>query len=166
MAAGLVEKSVDHRGEELPAGIYSLVTDDDLTASYKVRWREEDGDGVAHQRSKSFSVRKLGSPDRALEAATAYRRGALAAVSIEGSVAREDAAAAMSVEDLFQEWCVKRGAELSESYGNKAVRLWDNEIGGRQFARVRLDRLSRDPSILTRLQDDLAAEGMGAAKRR
>jgi hypothetical protein len=166
MAAGLVEKSVDHRGEELPAGIYSLVAEDDSTASYKVRWREEDGDGVARQRSKSFSVRKLGSADRALEAAAAWRRGALAAVKIEGSVAREDAAGAMSVEDLFQEWCVKRGAELSESYGNKAVRLWDNEIGGRQFARVRLDRLSRDPSILTRLQDDLVAEGMGAAKRR
>ncbi len=166
MATGLREKSVDHRGEELPAGIYSLVAEDDSTASYKVRWREEDGDGVPRQRSKSFSVRKLGSPDRALEAAAAYRRGALAAVKIDGSVARDDAAGAMSVEELFQEWCVKRGADLSESYGNKVVRLWDNEIASRQVARVRLDRLSRDPSILTRMQDDLAAEGMGAAKRR
>jgi hypothetical protein len=46
------------------------------------------------------------------------------------------------------------------------VRYWDREIAGRSIAHVRPERLSRDPSILTRFQDDLAAEGMDTAKRR
>ena len=166
MASKVAEINVDHRGNQLPAGVYGVINDGGGLSSYKVRWREEDEDGVERQRSKAFSVKKLGSPDRAMEAAIGFRGGAVEAVKVDGSVARADTAAAMSVDDLFKEWCVKRGADLSEGYGNKVVRYWDREISGRSIARVRLDRLSRDPSILTRFQDDLAAEGMGAAKRR
>jgi hypothetical protein len=166
MAAKLTEINVDHHGNELPAGVYGLIDGDGKLTSYKVRWREEDEDGVLRHPSKSFSVRKLGSPDRALAAAVSFRRGAVEAVKVDGSVARSDSAAAMTVEELFKEWCVKRGADLSEAYGDKVVRYWDREIATRSIAKVRLERLSRDPSILTRLQDDLAAEGMGAAKRR
>lgn len=165
MAGKLRERSIDHRGERLPAGIYAVVNGDDTIASYKVRWREEDQDGVARHPSKSFSVRKLGSADRALDAAVAFLREARSIVKVDGSVAKADTAGAMTVEELFREWCVMRGAELSQNYGEKVVRLWDNEIATRNIARVRLDRLSRDPSIIVRFQDSLVAEGMPASKR-
>jgi AP2 domain len=166
MARKWSEISTDHDGNPLPAGVYGLVDEAGKLSSYKVRWREEDEDGVGRHRSKSFSVRKFGSAARALNAAIEFRRGAVAAVRVDGAVQPIDAAAAMTVEELFQEWCVKRGADLSEGYGKKVVRYWDQEIGSRSISRVRLERLSRDPAILTRFQDDLATEGMGAAKRR
>ena len=166
MASKTAEINLDHHGNPLPAGIYGLVDEGERLSGYKVRWREEDEDGVPRHRSRSFSVKKLGSEERALSAAVAYRSGAVEAVRVDGAVMRSDGAAAMTVEELFKEWCVKRGADLSEGYGNKVVRYWDREIAGRPVARVRLERLSRDPSILTHFQDDLVTEGMGAAKRR
>jgi hypothetical protein len=160
------EIKVDRAGNELPAGVYGLVDGSGECLGYKVRWREEDGDGIGRHRSKSFSVRKLGSSDRALAAAVEFRGGAVTAVRVDGAVQRTDGAAMMTLEELFREWCVKRGADLSESYGRKIVRYWDNEIGSRSISRVRLERLSRDPEIVVRFQDELATEGMGAAKRR
>ena len=166
MAAKTAEINVDHHGNELPAGVYALLAEDGTLTRYKVRWREEDEDSILRHPSKSFSVRKLGLADRALATAISFRSGAVESVKVDGSVARSDSAAAMTVDELFKEWCVKRGPDLSETYGHKVVRYWDREIATRSIAKVRLERLSRDPSILTRLQDDLAAEGMGAAKRR
>jgi hypothetical protein len=166
MASKLTEINLDHNGNPLPPGVYGVVGPDASLRGYKVRWREEGEDGVERQRSKSFSVRKLRSEARALSAAVEFRQGVEMAVRVDGAVQPVDAAAAMTVEELFQEWCVKRGADLSEGYGKKVVRYWDQEIGTRSIARVRLERLSRDPAILTRLQDDLATEGMTVAKRR
>jgi len=166
MAAKLVEINVDHHGNQLPAGVYGLVDPDGRLVSYKIRWREEDEDGVPRQPSKSFSLRKLGSADRALEAAIGYLQAAVETVRVDGAVARPDGAAGMSVEELFREWIAKHGAELSEGYGKKVVRYWDNDIAGHSIARVRLARLAEDPSIITRFHDKLIEEGMGAAKRR
>ncbi len=146
-------------------GSIGRAREDGTIVSYKTRWREEDEDGVTRNSSKSFSVRKMGSPDRALEAAIAFRRGALDVVRVDGSVMRPDAAGAMTVEELFQEWCVKHGAGLSKRYGEKVVGLWDREVSTRSIARVRLDRLSADPSIITRFQDALVSEGMAASMR-
>lgn len=67
--------------------------------------------------------------------------------------------------ELFQEWCVGRGARLSERYAEAAVRRWDREVAPRSIARVRLERLSRDPSIITRFQDELEAAGVTASNR-
>lgn len=166
MAGKLTEINVDHHGNPLPAGVYGLIDSGGRLVSYKIRWREEDEDGVPRQPSKSFSVRKLGSADRALEAAVSYLRAAVETVRVDGAVARPDGAAAMSVEELFREWIAKHGADLSEGYGKKVVRYWDNDIAEHSIARVRLARLAEDPSIITRFHDKLIEEGMGAAKRR
>ena len=165
MAAKLTETGVDHLGRALPRGVYGCLREDGTTASYKIRWREEDRDGVPRQAAKSFSIRKLGSPDRALEAAIAYREQAVRIARVEGTVMRSDPAATMTVAELFQEWCVKRGAGLSARYAEDAVRRWDREVASRSIARVRLERLSRDPSIITRFQDELAAAGVTASNR-
>lgn len=69
------------------------------------------------------------------------------------SVLRADPAGRMTVDDLFKEWCVKRGPSLSERYAEEAIRLWDRQIASRSIARVRLARLSQDPSLLVRFQD-------------
>lgn len=70
---------------------------------YKVRWREEGLDGVPRNAAKSFSARKLGSLDRALEAAVAYREQAVQVAEADGTVLRADPAASMTVGELFQE---------------------------------------------------------------
>ena len=165
MAMKLTETGVDHLGRALPRGVYGCVREDGTTASYKIRWREEGRDGVPRNAAKSFSVRKLSSPDRALEAAIAYREQAVRIARLEGAVLRSDPAATMTVAELFQEWCVKRGAALSKRYAEDAVRRWDREVASRSIARVRLERLSRDPSIITRFQDELAAAGVTASNR-
>ena len=165
MPLKLAETRVDHKGRALPAGIYSLAKGDGAIVSYKVRWREESDNGVRRNAAKSFSVRRLGSADRALEAARGYRKDALQIASAGDTVLRPDAAAGQTIEELFREWCATRGPSLSKRYAEDAVRRWDREIGSRSIARVRLDRLSRDPSILTRFQDELEAEGISAANR-
>jgi integrase len=140
--------------------------DNSEIVSYTVRWREDGEDGVRRQPRKSFSVSKCGSLDRALKAATAFLAGAREAVKVDGSVARPDTAEAMTIEEGFREWLSLHGPDLSESYADKAVRLWDREIATRSIARVRLGQISRDPTIITRFQDALVAEGIGRSKRR
>lgn len=164
MPLKLTETRIDHKGRALPPGVYGLAKENDAIASYKVRWREE-SDGVRRNAAKSFSVRRLGSADRALDAARSYREEAVQIAATGDTVVRPDVAAGMTVEELFGEWCVKRGPSLSSRYAEDAVRNWDREIGTRSIARVRLDRLSRDPSILTRFQDELEVEGISAANR-
>ncbi len=164
MAENLRETGLDHRGNRLPRGIFAQVRADDSIAAYKIRWRADGADGVRRNASKSFSVRKLGSADRALASAMLHREEAVGGggAAVE---ARPQPEERMTVEDLFQEWCVKHAAGLSRSYGEKAVRMWDAEIASRSIAKVRLERLSADPAILVRFQDSLAAEGVGASKR-
>ena len=164
MASKHRPQRVDHRGESLPRGVYPQSADGAITG-YKVRWREEGLDGVPRNAAKSFSARKLGSLDRALEAAVAYREQAVRVAEADGAVLRVDPAASMTVGELFQEWCVGRGARLSERYAEAAVRRWDREVAPRSIARVRLERLSRDPSIITRFQDELEAAGVTASNR-
>jgi len=166
MAVKLVEIGTDHLGRELPRGIYGCATGDGEIRSYKVRWREESEDGVRFQRSKSFSAKKLGSLDRALEAAFAYAEEVTAIIKVAGAVAKADAAEAMTVDDVFKEWLVGRAATLSPRYGDDSVRIWDRDIATRPIAAVRLDRLSRDPSIIVRFQDALIHDGLGASRRR
>ncbi len=167
MALAIRETNLDHHGNELPSDVFACARKDNgEIVSFKVRWREEDEDGVPRQPSKSFSARKHGSLDRALEAASIFLSGAKEAVRVDGSVARQDTAAAMTIEEVFREWVVNRGAEIQEETAERVVRLWDREIAPRSIARVRVDRLSQDPSILTRFQDALRKEGMKPSKRR
>ncbi len=167
MALPIREIGTDHHGKELPPGVFACARKDNgEIVSFKVRWREEDENGIRRQASKSFSERKAGSLDRALEEAVAFLAGAREAVKVDGSVAKPDTSGAMTTEEGFREWITNHGPELSQGYAEKSVRLWDREIATRPLARVRLDRISQDPATLTRFQDALVAEGMGASKRR
>lgn len=167
MASEAKDKGLDHHGNPLPADVYASTRKDGSIAGYRVRWREEDEDGIKRQPSKSFSARSCGgSLDQALTEAVAFLDGAQEAVRIDGAVSRPDADNAITVEDGFGEWVVHKASTLSNDYADKAVRLWDKEIATRPISRVRLDRLSRDESIIVRFQDKLIAEGMSASKRR
>ena len=167
MALALRQIGVDHHGNELPSSVFAMARKDTgAIVSYTVRWWEEDEDGIRRQPRKSFSERKCGSLDRALEAAVAFLAGAREAVKVDGSVAKPDTARTMTVEEGFREWLTIHGPEVSEGYAEKAVRMWDNEIATRSIAKVRLDRISNDEGTLARFQDTLVSEGMGPAKRR
>jgi hypothetical protein len=98
MALKWREIGTDHHNNELPDGISATARKDDgAIIGYRVRWWEEDEDGIKRQPSKSFSARKFGgSLDRALEAAIAFLAGAREAVKVDGGVAREDTASAMT----------------------------------------------------------------------
>lgn len=81
-------------------------------------------------------------------------------------VLRPDGAARMTVDDLFKAWLTEHAAiNLSERYATDAARWWDREIATRPIVRVRLTRLAEDPGLITRLQDELAAERLSAASR-
>jgi integrase len=166
MALKAKDKGIDHSGNELPPDVYASARQDGSIAGYRVRWREEDEDGVTRQPSKSFSARKAGSLDQALAAAVAFLDGAREAVRVDGAVAKPDAAATMPLETGFGEWVVGRAPDLSPDYADKAVRLWDKEIATRSFARVGLGRLNTDPAIIVRFQDSLVKDGLGTSKRR
>jgi integrase len=159
------KKRVDHRGRDLPAGIYPVLDDTGQLSAYKARWREDDADGVTRHSAKSFSITDTGSADAALAEASLYREQALKVVQIEGSVLRGDPAERMTVNELFAEWCVGRGAELTERYCEKVARCWDREIASRHISRVRLGRLSQDPALITRFHDELLAAGVKPANR-
>jgi hypothetical protein len=73
VAAKLTEIRIDHNGDSLPPGVYALAREDGAIVGYKARWREEGADGVRGNAAKRFSVRKLGSLERARAEATAYR---------------------------------------------------------------------------------------------
>ena len=164
MSPKAADRRLDHRGRTLPPGIYPQGKAGAISG-YKARWREEDSDGVPRNAAKSFSARKLGSLDRALETAVAFREQALRIAAVDGEVLRADPAASMTVGELFQEWCRGRGSEVSKRYAEDSVRRWDREVASRSIARVRLERLSRDPSLITRFQDELAADGVTASNR-
>jgi hypothetical protein len=167
MALAVRQISTDHNGNDLPPGVFALARKDSgAIVSYTVRWWEEDEDGIRRQPRKSFSVSKCGSLDRALDEAVTFLAGAREAVKVDGSVAKPDTAGAMTTEEGFREWLTHHGPEVSQGYAEKVVRLWDREIATRPIARVRLDRISHDAATLTRFQDALVAEGMGASKRR
>ena len=166
MPVKLVEIRTDHQGRELPKGVYGCATEAGELVSYKVRWREEDENGVKGQRSKSFSAAKLGSLDRALERALDYAKEVAKIIEARGAVQRVDAAGALTVDDLFKEWLVGRAASLSPRYGEQCVYDWERDIATRPIAGVRLDRLSQDPSIVVRFQDALLREGLAAYRRR
>ena len=165
MALKLREIGVDHRGNELPDAVFGLSTEADELVGYKVRWREADENGVKRQRSKSFSARKLGSLDRALDGARSFSAEVQEIVGADGAVQKVDAASAMTVHEVFNEWVVKHLSTLSPGYGEKATRMWDREVACRPIAQVRLDRLSQDQSIIARFQDSLVTEGVPASNR-
>ena len=132
MAAKLTEIRIDHDGDPLPPGVYALAREDGAIVGYKVRWREEGDDGVRRNAAKRFSVRKLGSLERARAEATAYRQAAIEIAGRGELVLRPDSAARMTVGDLFKEWITEHAAlNLSERYATDAVRWWDREIATR-----------------------------------
>ncbi len=156
------EVGADHKGNELADGISGMVrTDTGMFTGYRIRWRQEDSDGVERQPSKSFSGKKHGGLDQALTAATAFLAGAHDAVKVDGSVPRIDPAANKTLETLLQEeWIKIRGKEVSAGYSHQMVSLWDRHISHRPLARTRLGRISDDPALLVRFQDELVAEGI------
>ncbi len=156
------EVGADHKGNELADGISGMVrTDTGMFTGYRIRWRQEDSDGVERQPSKSFSGKKHGGLDQALTAATAFLAGAHDAVKVDGSVPRTDPAANKTLETLLQEeWIKIRGKEVSAGYSHQMVSLWDRHISHRPLARTRLGRISDDPALLVRFQDELVAEGI------
>ena len=163
MGTRLTEARTDHNGRPLPAGIYALTREDGTIASYKTRWRAEDANGIIRNAAKSFSVQKLGSAANALDAAISHRKRSLnTPVTL---TPRPDPSAKTTLAQLFQEWCVKRGATLSQRYSEDAVKRWDREIAPRPISQVQLGRLSQDPSILTRFQDELEAAGLTPSTR-
>jgi hypothetical protein len=166
VAAKLTEIRIDHDGNPLPPGVYALARADGAIVGYKVRWREDGDDGVRRNAAKRFSVRKLGSLERARAEATAYRQAAMEIAGRGELVLRPDSAARMTVGDLFKEWITDHAAlNLSERYATDAVRWWDREIATRSIARVRLSRLADDPALITRFQDDLRVAGLTTASR-
>jgi len=158
------KKRLDH-GRALPVGIYPIVNDAGELSGYKARWREDDPDGVKRNSAKSFSIAQTGSADAALAEASLYRERALKVVKIEGSILRGDPAERLTLNELFAEWCVGRGPDLSERYSEKVARYWDREIASRRISKVRLGRLSQDPALITRFHDELLAAGVTPANR-
>lgn len=162
----LTEIRTDHEGHPLPPGVYAVVREDGSIVGYKARWREDDDDGVRRNAAKRFSVRKLGSLERARTEACAHREAAVDIARRGEIVLRSDAAAAMTVDDLFKQWLTEHAAtNLSERYATDAVRWWDREIATRPIARVRLARVADDPALITRFQDELARAGLTASSR-
>jgi hypothetical protein len=161
------EVGADHNGNELPDGVSGMVrTDSGMYTGYRIRWREEDGDGIERQPSKSFSGKKHGSLDQALTAATAFLAGARNAVKVDGSVPRTDPAANKTLEALLQqEWIKIRGKEVGAGYAYRMASVWDRHISHRPLARTRLGRISDDPATLVRFQDELVADGIKATIR-
>jgi hypothetical protein len=166
MALKLKESGTDHYGNELPEDVCALLRQDTgEIVGYKVRWREEDENGIRRRPSKSFSARKLGSLDQALTAACHYLEGARAAVRVDGAVTRPDPAGTKTPNDLLQEWILKHGPEVSRDYAQGVIKLWARDIEHRPMARMRLERISADPGVFARFQDELVAEGIKASKR-
>lgn len=166
MPTKLTESRADHRGEELPEGVYLLLNEQGEAGSYKARWRELDGNGVDRQRSKSFSPRKLGSLDRARSAAVGHREAAVQIVREGASVLRPDKALKMTLGELFKEWIKHYAAvECGERYATDSVRTWDKDIEPR-LGRVRIGAVVDDPGIIPRFHDELRDAGVAISARR
>jgi len=166
MPAKLTESRLDHRGESLPKGVYAVVNPQGEAVSYKARWREPDGDGVLRQRSRSFSPTEYGSLERARAAAIAQRQSALEIVKAGDTVLRADAAARLTLGELFKQWITHHAApNTGERYARDAVRTWDRHIEPR-IGRVRLAAIADDPGIVVRFHEDLQGAGLAISARR
>ena len=166
MATRLSESRVDHDGKSLPQGVYALADPRGEIVSYKARWREEDENGVQHQRSKSFSQRELGSLDKARTAALNHREGALAIVRAGDSVLRPDRAAGLTLGELFKDWIANHAAHnTGERYARDSIRTWDTHIEPR-LERVKLGTLASDPSIIVRFHEELQQASLAVSARR
>jgi hypothetical protein len=165
MTLALKETGVDHHGRDLPADIRAQRRRDDGTlVSFRVRWRQVDDRGRNLRPSRSFSARRLGSLDRALDAATFFRAGAVEASRVYARRVRRPGM--ITANDVFAEWLRLRGVELSLEYVEKVTRLWEAEIALRPIGDMRLKEISAEPSLLVAHQDELVAEGLGASRRR
>lgn len=166
MPVKYTESGVDHYGNALPDDICAYVPEDsDEIAGYRVRWRQEDENGIGSRPSKSFSARKFGSLDKALASACEFLEEARISVKVDGAVFRPGADSALTPNDLLPEWAEKHGPEVSEEYAEKLIKCWSRNIEHRPVARTRLVRISADPGILTRFQDELVAEHIKTSKR-
>ncbi len=166
MALDLIETKLDHYGNKLPEDVNAQVRKDTgEIVGYKVRWREEDENGIKGRPSKSFSARRLGSLDGALAAAIEFLERALVAVKIDGALTRPGPDAALTPNDLIPEWAEKHGPEVSLDYAEKLIKCWARNIEHRPIARMRLARISAEPGIFARFQDELVEEGLKASKR-
>jgi hypothetical protein len=162
----LTEIRTDHEGMPLPRGVYATVAPDGAIVGYRTRWREDDDNGVRRNAAKRFSVRKLGSLERARTEACVFRQAAVEIARRGEIVLRPEAAAQMTVDELFKEWRTEHAAvNRSERYATDAIRWWDREIASRPIARVRLARFADDLALIGRLQDDLVRVGLSPASR-
>ena len=166
MATRLSETRVDHDGNSLPEGVYALANPQGEIVSYKARWREQDENGVQHQRSKSFARRELGSLDKARTAALKHRQGALQIVRSGESVLRAEKAVGLTLGELFKDWIANHAAHnTGERYATDSVRTWDTHIEPR-LGRVKLGTLASDPSIIVRFHEELQQAGLAISARR
>ncbi len=166
MAVKLVEISTDHLGRELPKGVYGCATESGEIVSYKVRWREEDENGVRGQRSKSFSATKLGSFDRALEAALSYAGEVTKIVKARRRRTEGRRRRRPDVDDLFKEWLVGRAANLSPATASTRCAFG---IATSPPARSPLCDSTGSRKIrrsVVRFQDALLQEGLATSRRR
>lgn len=166
MATRLSESRIDHDGESLAEGVYALVNAQGEVVSYKARWREQDENGVEHQRSKSFSRRAFASLDKARRAAVGHREAALEVVKAGETVLRSEKAARLTLGQLFKEWIAHHAAHnTGERYARDSVRTWDKHIEPR-LGRVKLGALADDPGIIVRFHEDLQQARLAISARR
>jgi len=165
MALALQETGIDHRGNPLPTDICAQRRrDTGELVSFRVRWRQLDDRGRRLRPSRSFSIRKLGSPDRALDAATFFQAGAVEASRVYRR--RTRLPGVLTANDVFGEWMRLHAVDLTLEYAEKMARLWEKEIAMRPIGDMRLKEISAEPSLLVTQQDELVAEGLAAGKRR
>jgi hypothetical protein len=132
--------------------------------SFRVRWRQVDDRGRRLRPSRSFSIQRHGSPDRALDAAVFFRAGVVEASRFYRRRVRRPGV--LTANDVFAEWMRIHAAELSPEYAAKMARLWEREIATRPLGDLRLKELSGEPSLLVNAQDELIEEGLGSSLRR
>lgn len=165
MTLALQETGIDHRSNPLPVDICAQRRrDTGALVAFRVRWKQVDDRGRQLRPSRSFSVRKLGSPDRALDAATFFQAGAKEASRFYRRQVRQPGV--LTANDVFGEWMRLHAADLTLEYAEKMARLWDNEIASRPIGEMRLKEISAEPSLLVAHQDELVAEGLAASRRR
>jgi hypothetical protein len=136
MVLALQETGRDHRGRELLDGLCACIRrDTGEVVGFKARWLQEDGRGRRRQPSKSFSVRKLGSLDRALDAATFFLAGVREASRASQGGTHPDSGCP-TANEVFAEWVQSHGAELSPDYVERMDRFWKREIAPRSIGQI------------------------------
>lgn len=159
------EIRIDHEGKQLPEGVYALARPDGSVASYRARWREEDGEGILRQRSQAFNQRKCGTLAAAREQAVVHRAGAVEIAARGETVLRPDRAAKLTVGQLFKEWVIDHAAvNCSERHATESIRTWDRLIEPR-LGRVRLSRLADEPEVISRFGSELVTAHVPASVR-